>query len=114
MKRVKLFYVILVCGMVVSGCTGYRSKKINTFYLVHSATEQAEQFFDEIQQYANTFHESLALSVVQLVYDSDYQLTVDCLYTAEISENRARNLDIRYDEKQAVSWNQSIPLVSKK
>ena len=35
----------------------------------------------------------------RLVYDSNYQLAVDCLYTAEISENRARNLDIRYDEK---------------
>lgn len=68
MKRANLFCVMLACCVMVSGCTGYQSKKIDTFYLIHSTVGQAESFLTEIQQYANTFHESLALNVVKIVY----------------------------------------------
>lgn len=102
MKRANLFCVMLACCVMVSGCTGYQSKKIDTFYLIHSTVDQAESFFDEIQQYANTFHESLALNVVKIVYASDYRIEVDCTFTAEISKtkNTGRNLSILYDQSQ--------------
>jgi len=100
--KVNLFYVILACCIMMSGCTGYQSEKIDDFYLIGSTIDQAEQFFDEIQQYANTFHESLTLNVVRLLYDSDYQIKVNCTFTAEMSKakNTGRNLSVLYDQGQ--------------
>ncbi len=100
MNRVKLCCVTLIYCIIVTGCNAYTSEKNNTFYTIDSTTEQTELFFNEIQQYANTFNQGLNLNVVKLVYDSSYHLTVDCLYTAEVSENTACNLDIRYEVKQ--------------